>query len=102
VINNAGVQGHLNLPIPLQHSQDFPILQYADHTLVIMEACPSQVLTLKYLLQVFSASTGLKVNYSKSMLVPINLVEDRTAQLAQIFGCLTGSLPLPTLACLWA
>jgi hypothetical protein len=57
VINNAKDQGHLNLPIPLQYSQDFPILQYADDTLVIMEACPSQVLFLKNLLQDFSAST---------------------------------------------
>lgn len=37
IINRARVQGPLNLPIPLQYSTDFPILQYADDTIIIME-----------------------------------------------------------------
>ena len=93
MVNDARDQNLLQLPIPLQHSQDFPILQYADDTLVIMEACFSQILTLKNLLQEFSNSTGLMVNYSKSMLVPVNVVENRTSLLAQLFGCVVGSLP---------
>ena len=35
VINNARAHGHLTMPIPLQYSQDFPVLQYADDTMVI-------------------------------------------------------------------
>ena len=35
VINNARAHGHLTMPIPLQYSQDFPVLQYADGTMVI-------------------------------------------------------------------
>ena len=58
MINAARVQGHLNLPIPLQHSQDFHVLQYADDTLVIMEACPQQISALKTILQEFSGLTG--------------------------------------------
>ena len=87
------MQGHLNLPIPLQHTQDFLVLQYADDTLVIMEACPQQISALKTILQEFSGLTGLKVNYSKSMLVLINLESDRTASLVQLFGCVVGTLP---------
>ena len=82
MINNARMQRILNLPIPLQHSQDFPVLQYTDDTLITMEACPYQLLALKSILQDFSHSTGLKINYSKSMLVPINLEVDRTTSLA--------------------
>ena len=93
MINNARMEGILNLPIPLQHNQDFLVLQYADDTLIIMEACPHQLLAPKSILQDFSHSTGLKVNYSKSMLVPINLEVDRTTSLAQLFGCVVGSLP---------
>ena len=37
VTNMANEQGLLNLPIPLHHSSDFPILQYADDTIIIME-----------------------------------------------------------------
>ena len=40
MVNRARIQNLLNLPIPLQYSDDFPILQYADDTLIIMEACP--------------------------------------------------------------
>lgn len=93
VLNKARLQGQLNLPIPLLHSQDFPILQYADDTLVIMEAHPNQLNILKGLLQDFSHSTSLKVKYSKSMLVPINVEENKTAMLAQSFGCIVGTLP---------
>ena len=93
MVNDARDQNLLQLPIPLQHSQDFPILQYADDTLVIMEACFSQILALKNLLQEFSNSTWLMVYYSKSMLVPVNVEENRTSLLAQLFGCVVGSLP---------
>lgn len=93
MVNNAKANGQLNLPISLQHSQDFPILQYADDTLIIMEACPSHMLHLRNLLMDFSNSTGLKVNFSKSMLVPINLNDNNTTSLAQFFGCRVGSLP---------
>jgi len=39
LLNQARLEGHLQLPINLLHSQDFPILQYADDTLIIMEGC---------------------------------------------------------------
>ena len=87
------MQGLLNLPIPLQHSQDFPIRQYGDDTLVIMEAWPNQFAALQTILQDFFTSTGLKVNFAKSMLVPINLEPERVTSLAQQFGCILGSLP---------
>ena len=93
MVNQAQFQNLHSLPIPLQYSNDFPILQYADDTLVIMEACPSQISTLKNILHDFSSSSGLKVNYAKSMMVPINVDEARTNMLAQLFGCVVGSLP---------
>ena len=58
-----------------------------------MEASDVQLAHLKVILQTFSSSTGLKVNYSKSMLVPINLSDDRATFLAQTFGCVLGTLP---------
>lgn len=38
-------------------------------------------------------STGLKVDFLKSMLVPINISETRLHHLAATFGCSTSSLP---------
>jgi hypothetical protein len=93
ILNKARSQGLINLPIPLQYSQDFPILQYADDTLIIMEGCGRHLFTLKALLSSFATSTGFTVNISKSMIVPINLSEDRTNHLAATFGCSVGSFP---------
>jgi hypothetical protein len=69
------------------------ILHYAHDTLIIMEGCARQLFFLKSLLQTFAVSTRLKVNYSKSMLVPINVKDHKVQLLAQTFGCTMGSMP---------
>ena len=48
---------------------------------------------LKAILNTFAESIGLKVNYSKSMMVLVNVSEQRLQHLANTFGCSTGSLP---------
>jgi hypothetical protein len=58
-----------------------------------MEDCATQLFFLKGLLQAFADSTGLKVNYSKSMMIHVNKDLDRVNSLAQTFGCSVGSLP---------
>jgi hypothetical protein len=58
-----------------------------------MEGEPSQLFFLKTILQNFSDSTGLKVNYNKSMMLPINIIETKIDQLARTFGCSKGTLP---------
>jgi hypothetical protein len=40
LINKANNMGLLRLPINVGYLEDFPIIQYADNTLLIMEACP--------------------------------------------------------------
>lgn len=47
---------------------------------------------LKELLNKFGESTGLKVNYEKSFMVPINVQEQKFDELATSFGCSEGSL----------
>jgi hypothetical protein len=92
IVNKAKGMGLLRLPINVGYTSDFPILQYADDTLLIMEACPQQLFVLKALLSTFADSTGLKVNYSKSSMVPINLSPDRLRHLDATFNCVAGSL----------
>lgn len=77
----------------MPHCQEFPILQYADDTLVFMNGNAREFFFLKALLNSFAKFTGLKVNYSKSMMVPINISPDRFDILANTFGCTKGSLP---------
>jgi len=81
------------LPLVLPHDHDFPILQYADDTLIFMQGDARQLFFLKAILNSFAESKGLKVNYAKSMMVPINISEERFNILAQTFGCSKGTLP---------
>jgi len=58
-----------------------------------MQASARQLLALKALLQSFGSSTGLRVNYNKTMIVPINISEEKLDHLARTFSCQKGSLP---------
>jgi retron-type reverse transcriptase len=76
LINRASAMNLLKAPIQ-QPTEDFPIVQYADDTLLILQAEGRQLFFLKSLLNNFSESTGLKINYRKSQLLPINVPPDR-------------------------
>jgi len=58
-----------------------------------MEADVNQLVCLKEILRKFALSTGLLVNYGKSIMVPINVHPDRMQVLASAFGCAIGSMP---------
>jgi hypothetical protein len=92
VVNKAKDMGLLRVLVNVGYTSDFLIIQYADDTLLIMKACPQQLFVLKALLNTFAKSTGLKVNYSKSSMVPINLSPERLNHLAATFNCVLGSL----------
>jgi hypothetical protein len=73
LLNDSRRNGHLQLPIPFQGDPDFPILQYADDTLVCIQADLPQLLHLKDILHSFANSSGLRVNFDKSFMVPVNV-----------------------------
>ncbi|WVZ97553.1 hypothetical protein U9M48_043079 [Paspalum notatum var. saurae] len=79
--NKARELGLIALPIPLNHTSDFPVLQYVDDTLIIMEGMPN------------NSSVGLKVNFAKSCMTPINLTDEKFLILSNTFGCSQGTLP---------
>ena len=58
-----------------------------------MKTSQRELFCLKGLLQSFTESTGLKVNYSKSQMIPLNLNQDQASILANTFGCQLGTLP---------
>ena len=97
VINKAWADGEIQLPLDSSFGLDYPIIQYGDDTLMIMPAKSDQLQNLKNILQRFSLSTRLKVNYSKSSIVPINLSTENCNILANAFGCKAKSLPFPYL-----
>jgi hypothetical protein len=82
----------IQLSLANSYRQDYPIVQYADATLVIMQAEAKQLFVFKCLLQSFASSTGLKVNFNKSYIVPINVDEEKPKILASTLGCMIESM----------
>jgi hypothetical protein len=75
-----------------------------------MNGSAREIYFLKALLNSFAELIGLKVNCSKSMMVPLNSPPDRFDILVNTFGCIKGSLPFtglplsltkPTVADFW-
>ena len=93
-ICNSAMQAHLiESPIVSNSCPDFPIIQYADDTLLIMPASRIQLDHVKTLLHHFAEYTGLKVNYNKSFLIPINVPDERIQHLTSTLQCQLGSFP---------
>ena len=79
------------MPIPTEGK--YPVVQYADDTIVILPAEPDQLHIFKELLDLFASITGLKVNYHKSSMIPTNLSSDEASSLANILGCQIAAMP---------
>jgi retron-type reverse transcriptase len=47
IVNKAMEMGILKLPIDVGYTSYFPIIHYANDTLLVMEACPQQLFALK-------------------------------------------------------
>ena len=69
----------------------FLIIQHADDTLLIMPAEESQIRELKLLLQKKSTTTGLKINFDKSWVIPFNVEASMLSSLALNVKCQHGS-----------
>jgi hypothetical protein len=80
-------------PFPQSTDNPFQIIQYADDTILIMQADEDQLALLKSLLHSITLSSGLVVNFRKSCLVPINVSPEKACSLAQAFGCEVGTFP---------
>jgi hypothetical protein len=70
----------------LSPSDNFSIIQYVDDTLTIMKASQRKLFCLKGVLNSFAISTGIKVNCSKSYLLPINVTNEDAIHLATGFS----------------
>ncbi len=93
IINKAFLQGLLSKPINESSGDGFPIIQYADDILILLKASQREVFCFKAILNMFAQSTGLKVNFNKWSLYPLNLSQDKADLLSGILGCKIGSLP---------
>lgn len=60
-------------------------LNFADDTLIFLKADPKMAEALKLLLIGFELLSGLKINFSKSEMVPLHLDQAECIQFANIF-----------------
>jgi len=58
-----------------------------------MQTDARQLFCLKAILNSFASSTGLVVNFSKSLIVPINVSSEKMNILAGTLGCQIGAFP---------
>jgi hypothetical protein len=91
VIKKFSAQGMLKHPIVTDLT--CPVIQYTDDTLILIQGCSSQARLLKEILEVFSTTTGLQINYAKSTFVPINLDDEEQANISNILGCPVATFP---------
>ena len=80
-------------PINELDEKGFPVIQYVDDTLILLKASQREVFSFKAWLNSFAHSTGLKVNYYKSCLYPINLSHENAAFFAGLLRCNIGTMP---------
>ncbi|CAN6206900.1 unnamed protein product [Urochloa humidicola] len=72
---------------PADDNLPCPVIQYADDTLIVLKADRQDLQHLKGMLDLFSAFSGLKINYNKSTIVPMHVPEDAAASLMEVLGC---------------
>ena len=68
-------------------------LLFADNTSIFCNADLDQLLILRIVLIWFEVGTGLKINLSKSKLVPVGVVHN-IELLLSVLGCKQGSIPM--------
>jgi hypothetical protein len=93
IINNASSNGDLQHPLGPNFGVDYPIVQYADDTLTVLPADVDQLVRLKALLDTFVVSTGLKVNFNKSCMIPINVPTNKVQLLASSIAYQVETMP---------
>jgi hypothetical protein len=69
-------------------------LQYADDALLFLQNNVVQAQNLKWLLSLFEQISGMRINFNKSDLVPINIPMEEVNVLAQVFGCKISEFPI--------
>ena len=94
LIDKAISMGFLSGFKPSDDSEVLSILQFADDTLCFLPALEQEVIIFARILRCFEVISGLKINYSKSSLIGIDVPSSFTNHCAGIFNCKVSSLPI--------
>ena len=73
---------------------DYPVVQYADDTIICIEDDIDKAINLKLLMYMFEMMYGPKVNFQKSEILTVGGDETVVNKYAEIFDCEVGSFPI--------
>lgn len=94
LVKRAQNQGLVNGLVPDLVSGGLSMLQYADDTIFLFDGDLHGARNLKFLLCLFEHLTGLKINFHKSEIFCFGAAVENSLNLAQIFTCKVGSMPM--------
>jgi hypothetical protein len=69
-------------------------MQYADDTLLFLNKSLDNARNLKWLLSCFEQMSGMRINFHKCDLVPINISVEESQEYAQSLSCKLGCFPI--------
>ena len=69
-------------------------MQYADDTILFLDKNLDYANNLKMVLHCFEQVSGMRINYSKSELIPINCEEEDLSTFFDSLGCSQGKFPI--------
>ena len=83
----SGFQVGINATITVSH------LQFADDTLILGDKSWANIRAMRAILLLFQSLSGLKVNFSKSYLVGVNVASSWLSEAAMVLNCRVGIIP---------
>lgn len=69
-------------------------LQYADDTLLFLEAEERNSINMRWILTCFEQLSGMRINYHKSELITLGLEDSEDVKFLDIFQCVQGNFPI--------
>jgi Reverse transcriptase (RNA-dependent DNA polymerase) len=95
ILSNGVKLGHFErLGPPIINHQKNLHLQYADDTLLFIKSDYLMVERVKWALRAFEGLSDLKINFSKSELISLNIDPSLACNFATQLNCTIGALPL--------
>jgi Reverse transcriptase (RNA-dependent DNA polymerase) len=87
ILNKAKEHGYIKGLGNFNNNNNMINLNFADDTLIFLQTDVRMLEALKLILIGFKNLSGFKINYAKHELIPLNISDQESTKLAQLFGC---------------
>lgn len=94
LLSRAAAANHISPVVSHLIPSGVTHLQYADDTIILIQNTELGLINLKFILLCFEAMSGLKINFSKSEILPMGCAEPEARRIATMMNCSLGSFPI--------